>query len=454
MTRILCYHDVVAAAERDRAGFPGPVSGRYKLSPEHFEGHLDALELAGVRVGHLDERPAATLTFDDGGASALQTAGALERRGLRGYFFVVTGLIGQPGFLDAAGVRELATRGHVIGSHSHAHPAYIERLAPSVLEREWRASRERLAELLGAPPTVAAVPGGSLSPALVYRVAAAGYELLLSCEPTARVRRHGSLTVLGRYTIWAQTSAARAAAYARGDRAACAWLGAQWRVKRAARAVGPDVYERARSARAVLGVRRSGADEPRQLTRHDLGRGAPGAIEPGSDQPLAQALVDRDRLHGGGSSRCVAGLHQQRAVAERAHPADGGGNRRQSARVRLDQDLRKPFGARDVQEYMAAPVELEQPAVKRDVTAQLTVIGKPALLNARQQRGGEVPLAAHDQTPARIPVAQQRQDVGEQQGVLLGIEPADGQQRQRVTVVAAARRLRRRRRRPRRSARS
>ena len=48
MTRILCYHDVVAVSDRDTAGFPGPVSGRYKLSPAQFERHLDALVGADV----------------------------------------------------------------------------------------------------------------------------------------------------------------------------------------------------------------------------------------------------------------------------------------------------------------------------------------------------------------------------------------------------------------------
>ncbi len=222
VTRILCYHDVVAAAESEQAGFPGPISARYKLSPNQFERHLDALTAIGSGPGMLEQRPDVALTFDDGGASGLRIADALESRGLRGHFFIVTGRLGAAGFLDAGAVRELATRGHAIGSHSHTHPPYIERLAPGALEREWRASAERLAELLDQPPRLAAVPGGRLSGALLAAVAAAGYELLLSCEPTARVRHDGPLTVRGRYMIWADTPAARAASYARGDRGACA----------------------------------------------------------------------------------------------------------------------------------------------------------------------------------------------------------------------------------------
>ena len=438
MTRILCYHDVVAVSDRDTAGFPGPVSGRYKLSPAQFERHLDALVGADVREGLLDCRPEVALTFDDGGASALQTAAALERRGLRGHFFIATARIGAPGFLDADGVRELAARGHAIGSHSHSHPAYIERLEPAVLGLEWRTSRERLAELLGAPPKVAAVPGGRLSQTLIEQVAAAGYEVLLSCEPTARERRLGTLTVLGRYTIWARTSPARAAAYARGDRAACGWLRTQWLLKRAARAAGPATYERARRARATFGTPRSGADEPSHLADLGLDGGAPGALEPGRDQPPAQVLVAGHRLHRGGSGGGVARLDQQRAAAERSNPANGGGDGRRAARVRLGQHLRKALGARDVQEHVAPPVEIEQASVERDVSAQLAVTGQPAPFDARLERGSEVPLTAHDETPSRIPLAQQREDVREEQRVLLGIEPPDGQKRQLRRIVGAA----------------
>jgi peptidoglycan/xylan/chitin deacetylase (PgdA/CDA1 family) len=212
VTRILCYHDVVSSAERERTGFPGPTSARYKLSPEEFERHLDALAANRARVGLIGTRADVALTFDDGGASALAIADALERRGYRGHFLIATVMVGTPGFMRPDQVCELAARGHEIGSHTHTHPPYIERLAPPTVAYEWRHSHERLGELLGRPPRLAAVPGGRLSETLVEQAALAGYELLLSCEPTLRARHHGELTVLGRYMIWGDTPAARAAA--------------------------------------------------------------------------------------------------------------------------------------------------------------------------------------------------------------------------------------------------
>jgi peptidoglycan/xylan/chitin deacetylase (PgdA/CDA1 family) len=148
LTFALIYHDIAAPAERDSVGFPGPVAGRYKLAPDHFAAHLDALPDVSLWEPGRDGGGAA-LTFDDGGASALHAAEALERRGWRGHFFITTGRIGTNGFLDAGGVRELAARGHAVGGHSHTHPTYMGKLSRSEQLDEWRRSRDALADLLG-----------------------------------------------------------------------------------------------------------------------------------------------------------------------------------------------------------------------------------------------------------------------------------------------------------------
>src|SRR5205085_305494 len=83
-------------------------------------------------------------------------------RGWRGAFFVVTSRIGTRGFLDATSVRELAARGHEVGSHSHTHPKYMGRLGAGTVAEEWCASRDALAGLIGESPVSAAVPGGSV----------------------------------------------------------------------------------------------------------------------------------------------------------------------------------------------------------------------------------------------------------------------------------------------------
>jgi peptidoglycan/xylan/chitin deacetylase (PgdA/CDA1 family) len=252
LTFALIYHDLATAAERDSVGFPGPVAGRYKLDPADFEGHLDAVAAAGVDLGLWDggTGEGAALTFDDGGASALVAAEALERRHWRGHFFVTTGRVGTPGFLDAEGVRELARRGHAVGGHSHTHPTYMGRLPrPQILD-EWRRSRDALGEILGEPPRGASVPGGFFTPAVAECAAEAGYAWLMTSEPESKLRRIGGIPVLGRYTIWATTPAATAAAYARGARLQRARLWLEWNAKQRAKRVSPRAFEALRRLRA------------------------------------------------------------------------------------------------------------------------------------------------------------------------------------------------------------
>jgi hypothetical protein len=126
----------------------------------------------------------------------------------------------------------------------------MERLGRGEIANEWRASRERLGELLGTTPHVAAVPGGGLSRRLIEEASAAGYEVLLSCQPTTRHARLGAIAVLGRYTIWANTSSRRAAAFAVGELPAQARLRAEWELKRAGKRLAPALYERGRHVRA------------------------------------------------------------------------------------------------------------------------------------------------------------------------------------------------------------
>lgn len=243
MTFALIYHDIAPLAEQDAYGFAGPVAARYKLDPARFEAHLDAIAATGVSVGAVRRGAGAELTFDDGGASAVSASEALERRGWRGHFFITTGRIGTPGFLAADEIRELVRRGHEVGSHSHSHPTYMGALNRVQLASEWRSSREVLGEILGEAPQTAAVPGGFLSSAVIGEAAQAGYTLLMTSQPTGRASRHAGMLVHGRFTIWASTTPARAAAYARGDHRARAGLWLAWQAKSAPKRLSPHAYE-------------------------------------------------------------------------------------------------------------------------------------------------------------------------------------------------------------------
>jgi peptidoglycan/xylan/chitin deacetylase (PgdA/CDA1 family) len=250
--RTLMYHDIASRQQREEVGFPGPLAARYKLEPQAFEAHLDALAATGLEIepqaSGAQSAPVA-ITFDDGGGSAPLAAAALERRGWRGQFFVTTSRIDTPGFISSEELRELERRGHVIGSHSHSHPTYMGRLTRSELDQEWARSRAILGELLDAPPRTASVPGGFLSDGVIAAAAGAGYELLFTSEPSARVAHRG-LVVRGRYTIWATTPADVAAAYAQGSPLACGRLWLEWNAKKLAKSASPSVYQALRRIRA------------------------------------------------------------------------------------------------------------------------------------------------------------------------------------------------------------
>lgn len=248
MAFALMYHDLAPAGQEDRYGFPGAAAARYKLTPVQFEAHLDAIAAAQVTVGLVQDHPEAVLTFDDGGASALISADALERRGWRGHYFITTGRIGSRGFLEMDEVRELVRRGHSVGSHSHSHPTYMGALTRPEIEREWRQSRLTLGEIIGVAPSTAAVPGGFVSRDVIVEAARAGYTLVMTSEPSATQRSSGGLLVQGRYTIWRRTAPARAAAYARGDWTARVSLWLAWEAKTAPRRLSPGAYEMLRQA--------------------------------------------------------------------------------------------------------------------------------------------------------------------------------------------------------------
>jgi peptidoglycan/xylan/chitin deacetylase (PgdA/CDA1 family) len=246
------YHDIAPREQRDEFGFEGPLAARYKLEPQAFEAHLDALAATQLQVGTLDaggQPPATALTFDDGGASAMLAADALERRGWHGQFFITSARIGTHGFLAAEELRELHRRGHLIGGHSHTHPTYMGRLTRAQLDREWAASHAAIGEILGCPPRTASVPGGYLSAEVIASAAACGYELLFTSEPTAQVASD-VIEVRGRYTIWATTPTRIAAAYAEGRPWACGRLWLEWNAKKLAKRASPAAYQLLRKLRA------------------------------------------------------------------------------------------------------------------------------------------------------------------------------------------------------------
>jgi peptidoglycan/xylan/chitin deacetylase (PgdA/CDA1 family) len=215
---------VSGAAPPPATGFPGAGPASYKIDKADFEAHLQAIAAVTappVRAidwlgGPRSDRPL-FITFDDGGRSAYwHIAGALERLGWRGHFFVTAGCIGEPTFLSPTEIRELHARGHVMGAHSYSHPPRMGALPAERIREEWTRSTDMLAEILGTPVLTASVPGGFHTPVVADEAARAGIRALFTSDPTTRCRSVDDCVVFGRYTLRRWSAPAAAAALASG----------------------------------------------------------------------------------------------------------------------------------------------------------------------------------------------------------------------------------------------
>src|SRR5882672_8619357 len=188
----LLFHHVFASDPQE-SGFRSRGADRYKLSIVDFEAQLDGLADVPAPV---------TLTFDDGGVSYYTiVAERLESLGLRGHCFVSTDFIGERGFLTEAQIRELDSRGHIIGSHSASHPPRFSSLPCDRMRKEWGDSRGQLEDLLGHAVTVASIPGGYFSADVARAAADAGFRQLFTSEPTRRTSTIDGCALVGRFTI-------------------------------------------------------------------------------------------------------------------------------------------------------------------------------------------------------------------------------------------------------------
>ncbi len=236
----LTYHDVTHP-NNTSSGYAGAGADRFKLTQARFAEYLDATEPVQAQARSL------FLTFDDVGASARETiAVMLAERGWRGHFFVVTSLIGEPGFLGPEGVKEL----HAAGTWSAATVTRIRtsRSCPAHGHRGMEAQQGDARCLLGGPVEAASVPTGFYTATVGRCAVEAGLTHLFTSEPWLEPRPlDGGSAGYGRFSVISTTPAARIASLCRLSRAAV-WREASlfWYGRQVAkRALGP-LYTRLR----------------------------------------------------------------------------------------------------------------------------------------------------------------------------------------------------------------
>lgn len=178
MTLLLTYHLTLPVAPPDNV---------HILSRETFRRQIELIADSGIPVATPDEfaqagqeRPGQPgnhrlgLTFDDGFVSDLICAETLAAAGMKGIFFVSTAHIGERGYLDVHGIRELAALGMTIGSHSHEH-LRLTLCSNDEARMQARLSRALLEDIVGKPVQDFAYPGGAYNRAISGIVRNAGY---------------------------------------------------------------------------------------------------------------------------------------------------------------------------------------------------------------------------------------------------------------------------------------
>jgi peptidoglycan/xylan/chitin deacetylase (PgdA/CDA1 family) len=143
---------------------PGYV--RYILPLESFRRQMAWLKEQGWRGFNVSEalsypsEPSVCITFDDGCETDLIAAApVLHEFGFNATFYLTTGFLGTPGYLNASQVRDLDAQGFEIGCHSMTHP-YLSDLAEPELKREIVDAKLQIEQIVGHPIEHFSCPGG------------------------------------------------------------------------------------------------------------------------------------------------------------------------------------------------------------------------------------------------------------------------------------------------------
>jgi peptidoglycan/xylan/chitin deacetylase (PgdA/CDA1 family) len=160
-----------------------------KVDPANFVAELSALHEIGYHTIHqaqlfdalyrrapLPPKPI-IISVDDGYVDDVtRILPALERFHMVATFFVITGRMTEPGFLNADQIRQLDRAGMDVGDHT-AHHVDLRLLTPSELRTETAGSRQVLDRVLGHAVYFFAYPFGYYNDAVINAVHAAGFSM-------------------------------------------------------------------------------------------------------------------------------------------------------------------------------------------------------------------------------------------------------------------------------------
>jgi peptidoglycan/xylan/chitin deacetylase (PgdA/CDA1 family) len=198
---VLCYHQIRTPTSAD-----GADARPYIVRPSVFAAQMRTLDKAGyttitgdqyvdhlLRGAPLPRKPV-LLTFDDASAGQYtQAFGVLRRHRFKATFFIMTVVLGKPGWLTRGQVRALDRAGMTIGSHTWDHKA-VPQYTGTDWETEIAAPTRDLQRLVGHRIQLFAYPFGEHdTKAIPYLLRAglrAGFQLADKLD-----RRHPMWTI-------------------------------------------------------------------------------------------------------------------------------------------------------------------------------------------------------------------------------------------------------------------
>lgn len=203
---VLMYHDVFIR-DMSESGFQTVGAIPYKVCANNFESHVKTIYKYCKDRGF--DTSSIVFTFDDGGVSfATVIPDILEKYGFKGVFFISTKYIGTTGFLTERQIKDLSVRGHVIGSHSHTHPAFCDaaKMSFEELRYEWQTSIDILNNILGYKINSVSLPNGYSSEFILDSLEELGISNVYTSTPTTHIMKRSSLSIIGRYDVQNRTT--------------------------------------------------------------------------------------------------------------------------------------------------------------------------------------------------------------------------------------------------------
>jgi peptidoglycan/xylan/chitin deacetylase (PgdA/CDA1 family) len=186
---VLIYHAL--EDESHPAGASEPGEQLYVLSVNNFRKQMEYLQQGGYRTFLLEElarldtwpEKSVVLTFDDGHESNFLLAlPILQKYGYKADFFITTGWIGTPHFMNCEHIKALSDAGMGIGTHGETH-AFLSDLPKADTRKELENSRNTLVEILKRPVDSFSAPGGRINGRVFEQALNCGYRTICTSHP-------------------------------------------------------------------------------------------------------------------------------------------------------------------------------------------------------------------------------------------------------------------------------